>query len=263
MSERRPSRKQLASWNELRRARERRSRGELLVEGARLVGELLDSEWPCLALLLDTDRANLPAVERALALAAPAVPRYALSARELERLGETVTPPPLMAIAGLPTRDPDAARRRALHGSPLLVLDGVGDPGNAGTLLRSALAFGFGGAVFVEGSVSPTNGKLLRAAMGAAFRLPWVELPAAQLEGALEGVARLAAVPRGGVSPSEARPAAGARWALLLGGEADGLRAPLADRLEVSLPMAEASESLNVAVAGSVLMYALTTRATE
>jgi len=152
----------------------------------------------------------------------------------------------------------------------LLALEGVQDPGNLGTLLRSALAFGWQGVFLLPGCVDPFNDKALRAARGAPFRLPlaaggWDELAALAAAAGLRLVA--AEPPReGGAAPAAAPappPAAvgggGRGVCLVLGSEGQGLSArALAACAHVGVPMAPgAMESLNVGVAGAILMLAL------
>ncbi|MDP1836088.1 MAG: RNA methyltransferase [Chlamydiales bacterium] len=139
----------------------------------------------------------------------------------------------------------------------VLALDGVSDPGNVGTLLRTAAAFGWDGVYFLEGCCDPFNDKAIRSAMGATFRIPlakgnWTDLQKMSLErqwtalvGDLDGV-----------------PLDHATWnqglLLVLGSEAHGA-SPTARGFctAVTIPMTQQMESLNVAVAGGILMYVL------
>jgi TrmH family RNA methyltransferase len=147
----------------------------------------------------------------------------------------------------------------------VLVMAGLQDPGNLGTLLRSAEAFGATGVIALPGTVSEWNGKALRASAGSAFRVPVVRMgERAALEWLRGGGIRLVAtVPRGGVEP-EVSDLSGP-VALAIGNEGAGLSAALiaeAD-VQVSLPCAGPVESLNAAVAGSVLLYAASRQRTE
>lgn len=147
---------------------------------------------------------------------------------------------------------PNDARR-------VLVLAGVADPGNVGTLVRSAAAAGWD-AVVVAGGCDPTNPKALRASAGGVFRIPVVRLRDAA--GALAGLAAAGftlwgAAARGGVAPTDVtRPE---RLALVIGGEAHGLPPGVADvcDLTVTIPLGGEVESLNAAAAGAVLLFSL------
>jgi TrmH family RNA methyltransferase len=137
-----------------------------------------------------------------------------------------------------------------------LVLDGVGDPGNAGTLLRSAEAAGVELALFAPHTVDPFNEKVLRAAMGAHFRLPlrvcptWDELQSLLSPHQRCYVAQ-AAAPTAYDQIDWRQPAA-----LVIGSEAVGPSAEiLAIATPVAIPMQGATESLNAGVAGAVILF--------
>jgi TrmH family RNA methyltransferase len=133
-----------------------------------------------------------------------------------------------------------------------VVAAGVADPGNVGTILRSAEAAGAGAVVLTEGTVDAFNPKVVRASAGALFHVPVVgDVPAADL--ALLGVPLLGAVAAGGRAYDEApldQPCA-----LVLGSEAHGL--PPGLRLDglVTIPHRGRAESLNVAMAATVLCF--------
>jgi RNA methyltransferase, TrmH family len=139
---------------------------------------------------------------------------------------------------------------------PLVVIAaGLQDPGNLGTLVRSAEAFGATGMILLPGTVSLWNAKTLRASSGSAFRLPVVGLPADDAFNALrdQGVRILAAVPRDGDSEADLRGPS----ALLIGNEGSGLPEAWIAQADarVTIPFAGEVESLNAAIAGSVLLY--------
>jgi TrmH family RNA methyltransferase len=139
----------------------------------------------------------------------------------------------------------------------ILVLAGVQDPGNVGTLLRSAEAFAASGLLLLPGTANPWNAKALRASAGSAFRVPAIN--ASETE-ALEllvqhNVLTIAAVARAGTPVSKA-PLSGP-CALLIGNEGAGLSETLlaAAAHRVTIPMPGNVESLNAAIAGSLLLY--------
>ncbi|WP_419806564.1 TrmH family RNA methyltransferase [Terriglobus sp.] len=143
-------------------------------------------------------------------------------------------------------------------GQLLLLLDGVQDPGNVGTLLRSAEAFGAAAVLVSEGTADVWNGKALRASAGAAFRMPvvrWSEALLATLRRL--GMRVLAAVPdESGAVPVTEMPLTGG-CVLAVGNEGRGVSANVLAAADgrVTLPMLGRTESLNAAVAGSVLLY--------
>ena len=128
-----------------------------------------------------------------------------------------------------------------------LALWHVADPGNVGTLLRSADAFGAGVALS-KGCADPTSPKALRASMGALFRVPLSDFDAAQGR-------RVALVPHGGTPLPEVDLAGDVVF--VLGAERDGLPADVLARCDVraSIPQSGDAESLNVAMAGTVALY--------
>jgi RNA methyltransferase, TrmH family len=140
--------------------------------------------------------------------------------------------------------------------NPLVVVAaGLQDPGNLGTLVRSAEAFGATGMMLLPGTVSLWNPKTLRASSGSAFRLPAVAVTAADAFAALRahGVRIIAAVARDGESKADLRGPS----ALLVGNEGAGLPdAWIAEAdARVTIPLPGRVESLNAAIAGSVLLY--------
>lgn len=146
----------------------------------------------------------------------------------------------------------DLARGRSL----IVLLDGVQDPGNAGTITRAAEAFGATGIVFLKGSVSPFNAKTLRASAGSLFRLPF--LYAMNAEVAMRtltehGLRLYSAVPRARKAVEQVDLAS--PCAIAIGSEAHGVGDVLKDASEpVSIPTSGV-ESLNAAMAASVILY--------
>lgn len=172
----------------------------------------------------------------------------------LERIATTRTPQPVVAVA--PIRERAVADLPA--GGHVIVVVDVADPGNAGAVLRSAEASGAAGIVLSGESVDAYNPKVVRASAGAIFGVPVVEEddPVSVLDQlAATGRRGLGAVPTGGVPYDEA--SLGGPVTIVLGGEARGLPPDLVARLDgtVSIPMAGGTESLNVAMAATVLAF--------
>ncbi len=171
-------------------------------------------------------------------------------------LTQVESPQGVLAIVERPRPSRDAALQDP---HPLLVvLDGVQDPGNVGTIVRTAAAVGATAVVVVGGAADPHSPKALRASAGAVFRLPLLHFPTAAAAAAAfakDGVRILVADPRGLRLDSEvslARP-----LALVFGSEAAGADAAWqrAGAESVRLPMVGGVESLNVAAAAAVLLY--------
>jgi TrmH family RNA methyltransferase len=137
----------------------------------------------------------------------------------------------------------------------VLIAAGLQDPGNLGTLVRSAEAFGATGMILLPGTVSLWNAKTLRASSGSAFRLPVLALTAEAAFTALrdQGLRIVAAVARDGDSEADLHGPS----ALLIGNEGSGLPEAWIAQADarVTIPFTGAVESLNAAIAGSVLLY--------
>ncbi|MEJ7585492.1 MAG: RNA methyltransferase [Acidimicrobiales bacterium] len=176
----------------------------------------------------------------------------------LDRILDTVTSPGVAALAPLPRAD-----LGDLAGADLvLVLAGVGDPGNAGTLLRTAEAGGAGGVVCTLGTVDPFAPKCVGAAAGAVLRVPivtGVSAVEALLELGRSGHRRLGTVLHGG-RPHDEVDLRGP-IAVVLGNEAHGLPSELSQEQDdlldelLTIPMAGPTQSLNVAMAGAVITF--------
>jgi TrmH family RNA methyltransferase len=140
---------------------------------------------------------------------------------------------------------------------PLLVIAGVQDPGNLGTILRSAEAFGAGGAVLGDATVSPFNPKVVRASAGSVFRLPLVR---AKMSDALvrlrEHGLRLVATSSHKGKPIHQAKLSGP-LAIFVGSEGAGLARDLMAQMDevVAIPHSDKVESLNAGVAASILLY--------
>jgi RNA methyltransferase, TrmH family len=175
---------------------------------------------------------------------------------DLARVADTQTPQGVVAVAEMPeTRLDDLFRPSGP--TVLLVLDAVQDPGNFGSMVRSAEALGAAGVVVLPGTVDPWNAKAVRSAMGASFRLPVVAADWAELGPWLRdhGFAVLAA-DAGGEPLGDDVPD---RAALVLGNEGAGVSTETrihADRV-VGIPLRGRAESLNVGAAAAILLYEL------
>jgi TrmH family RNA methyltransferase len=179
-----------------------------------------------------------------------------ITERAAKALSDTVTPAGLVAVCEHPSTD----LADVLAQAPRLVAVGVeiGEPGNAGTLIRIADAMGAAAVVFAGRSVDPYNGKCLRASAGSIFAVPVVSEPDAEaaiglLQGA--GLRVLATTVDGELSLDDADLAAPTAW--LFGSEAHGLSGQLTARADarVTIPMAGDAQSLNVAAAAAICLY--------
>ncbi len=183
---------------------------------------------------------------------ASGTPTFIVTTHALAAISDLATPSGIVAVAPIPL---SGLEKLLSLGTPVLVLADIGDPANAGTLLRSADAFGCPGVVFGRLGVDPYNPKVVRGAMGAIFRLAIAVAEPAELQ----AVAAAAGFTLLGLA-AQGEPLAGERWdepvALVVGHERHGLGrwAPLCRRI-LAIPMAPCAESLSAAVAGSIALY--------
>jgi TrmH family RNA methyltransferase len=171
------------------------------------------------------------------------VPFEELAPNVIERVASTESPQPVLAVVQM------KAAELARDATFVLVADRLADPGNAGTIIRSAEAAGADAVVFTPGSVDPYNPKVVRASAGSMFRIPVVE---AALE-SLSGFRRLGTSSHRGDLYTD--PVYHGRVAVVVGNEAHGLDEDAAIDQWITIPHAGPAESLNVAMAATVLVF--------
>ncbi len=235
----------------------RADEGRFVIEGPNLLDEALKANAPIEAVYLDAGWSS----DRLSGLVAQCYEQgarvFELEAGVLARVAGTVTPQPVIAVVGMPAFTLDDVR--AAGPRLLLVCVDVRDPGNAGTVVRSAWAAGVDALVCCEGTVDVYNPKAVRASAGAVLHVPVVAAgPATDVLSELGawGLTRLATAAEGGsdyATTDLTRPTA-----FVLGNEAAGLElAELRPHLDgvVSIPMAAGAESLNVGMVAAVLCF--------
>jgi TrmH family RNA methyltransferase len=230
------------------------SEGVCVLEGRDLILAALDSAVEFEAIFVDAGQAHDGETAQVVARAAASSVRvFALAPGVLEKVADAQTPQPVLAAVRLPVTELAEVPADGL----VLVLHDVRDPGNAGTIIRSADASGARAVVFTGQSVDPFNPKTLRATAGSVFHVP---VAVSTLEETLEhfttrGSRTFATVVHGGVSLRSVDLSGGS--VVVIGNEASGLDeasvAMCQDRL--SIPMSGASESLNAGVAASLIAF--------
>ncbi|WP_294497281.1 RNA methyltransferase [uncultured Gemmiger sp.] len=228
----------------------RRQAGLFFAEGPKLC---LEAAKACRCLALYATR---PALEHTPALASLDAVTIPVSDPVADKLSSTKNSQGVFGLFALPVPAPAllAAARR------ILALECVQDPGNVGTLIRSAAAFGFDAVLLGPGCAAPYSPRTLRASMGAAVRMPVFEtadLPAALGTLRARGMTCLAAALRGAVSLDAAGRNFPGGVCVVIGSEGQGLTDAAIDACDraVRIPMTDLAESLNAAVAGSVLLW--------
>ncbi|WP_054812780.1 TrmH family RNA methyltransferase [Nocardia arizonensis] len=241
----------------LHRAAQRRKTGQFLAEGPNSVAAALATGR--VRELFYSAAAATREHELVAGAAADGVRVTLVGERAAQHLGETVTPPGLVAVCDLvdvPLEDVLRERPRLLA-----VPVGIADPGNAGTLIRVADAVGADGVVLAGDTVDPHNGKCVRACAGSLFHVPIVR--SRDIDATLDalgaaGITVLATAAYGEVDLDEAGEILAGPVAWLFGNEAHGLDSAVAARADhrVRISIRGRAESLNLAAAAAICLYA-------
>jgi RNA methyltransferase, TrmH family len=230
------------------------SEGVCVIEGPDLIGAAFRAAIEFEAIYVDGDAIKTASTRDLVTDASKRGVRvFSLAPGVLDRVADAATPQPIMAAIRMPVHELSSVPTTHL----VLVLHDVRDPGNAGTLIRSADAAGASGVIFTGTSVDPFNPKTLRATVGSIFHLP---VAVASFEDTVatfhsRGATVLATVVRGGTNHRDVdltKPTL-----VVIGNEADGLSdevVALCDE-SITIEMAGANESLNAGVAGSLVVF--------
>ncbi len=233
------------AWRSLKERKGRRETGCFLVEGRKMVEEALASAFSVETLLVSESHAadfSLP----------EDIPAYLLPDHVFAALCNTKTPQGISAVVRM--------RTAPVTGSCLLALDDVQDPGNVGTILRTADAAGFDGVLLSDKCADIFSPKVLRATMGSIFRMPVEitdQLPLALHQLKEEGWSILSSQLDG--TPFFRREPVGDRFCLIIGNEGNGISPSVQAEAthKLRLPMRGGAESLNAAIAAGIMMYDL------
>jgi TrmH family RNA methyltransferase len=249
--------KLLTLARDLGRRKSREKLSLFVAEGVRSVEELLRSGLSIRGALVAPQLATAPRGQSLrAALDQSHVEVAEVSEKDFRSAAETESPQGVIAIGEVPTRSLDTLK--ITDGCRILVLDGVQDPGNAGTIVRTAAALGVTATIALPGTVDLWNPKVIRSSMGAPFQHTAFH---AALEDLLDFLKRrrIDLWATSAVGPPLARDGAPPRLAIAVGNEGAGLSAEIRASAQrtVSLPISGAVESLNVAVATGIILYEL------
>ncbi|MBI5972157.1 TrmH family RNA methyltransferase [Staphylococcus caledonicus] len=229
--------------NKLKKKRDRDKTGQALIEGIHLIEEAYQSGIAIKQLfVIEPDRTED-------ALLNYAEETFEINMKVAESLSGTITPQGFFAVIEKPTYDITQAKQ-------VLLIDRIQDPGNLGTLIRTADAAGLDLIVMEKGTADAYQDKVLRASQGSVFHIPVITTELnefiSQFEGPVYGTALENAVSYKEVTTQES-------FALLLGNEGEGVNKELLAHTSqnLTIPIYGKAESLNVAIAGSILLYHL------
>jgi RNA methyltransferase, TrmH family len=227
----------------------RRSEKRVIVEGAHLVGEALQSGLKPLAFIVSESGLQRPEIRRLVGKHEPVV----LGDHIFGIVADAETPPGIAVEIDIPNASGDPKK-------PGVFLEGIQDPSNVGAILRTAAAFGIGEVVLDQGCADAWSSKALRAAMGGHFKLALRRV--ADLANELDGFQGriVCTVSTRGLTLNEADLTGRLGW--IFGAEGQGVSEATAAKaaVRVTIPMAPGTESLNVAAAAAVCLYAGFTR---
>ncbi|MBP3637656.1 MAG: RNA methyltransferase [Clostridia bacterium] len=232
-------------WKSLKDRKGRRETGCFLAEGRKMAEEALLSGFQVEALLVDEARlSEFPLPDN--------VPVYALSEHVLAAVCDTKTPQGIAAVVKMQTN--------AAMGRKVVALDGVQDPGNVGTIIRTADAAGLEGIILSEQCADVFSPKTLRATMGSIFRMPLAvtgDLPGYLTSLRENGYSVISSQLDG--EPFYQRQPVGEKFCLIIGNEGNGISDEVKATAthKVKLPMRGGAESLNAAIAAGIMMYDL------
>ena len=228
--------------------------GECAMEGIKLLHEALRSSHHLSSVFFS--ESSRPLAEKLLPQINSRTETFVLPNALFNSIVPSDTPQGVAALVKLGPATPPRILERSADG-PLIVAAGLQDPGNLGTIFRSAEAFGGAGIFLTEGTVSPYNAKALRGSAGSILRLPFIQISTAELIPLLrkQGIRLL------GTSSHEGTPLPEISWtlplAIFIGNEGAGLSRELTRQMDETLviPQVAEVESLNAGVAASIVLY--------
>lgn len=228
------------------KARVRRKERKIVLEGTRLIGDALSQNHRPSFIFYEANKVGYELIARAQETKATL---YEVSSEIMQHVSDTQNPQGIIGVFPIPEPAlPQKAER-------VLILDAIRDPGNMGTILRTAGAAGVEVVILAPDCVDPYNAKVLRSGMGAHFRIPIIEASWQEIRSYCSEINRYLAAGDGDKNYTEVDWTEA--WALVIGNEAHGVgeKAESIQGERISIPMASATESINAAVATGVILF--------
>lgn len=230
------------NWRKLHQKKERLKTGTFLVEGYHLIEEAQKSNWDIQEIIIE-EEAEVPSwcEQKKVTFVSTLV---------FEQIAQTETPQGIIAVVAM-------NHKQAFTGNQLLLIDRVQDPGNLGTMIRTADAAGFSAVILGDGTVDPYNDKVIRSTQGSIFHIPIFQENLYEKITTLkqEGFSIWAAALEGAQMYHDV--VATEKTALIVGNEGAGIDENLIQKADtiVKIPIYGQAESLNVSIAAGILMY--------
>ncbi len=236
--------------------------GEFIIEGEKLIEEALAyGAALSFAVFSETFTAEEEGMAVFQQLKDRGIPIYAAEERLFKDISETQTPQGVLAVVKKPVFDMDALMQS--NQLSFVLLDEIRDPGNLGTIVRTADACGLSAVLLLKGCVDIHNGKSVRSTMGSLFHIPVIQnLDSLTLMDQLKdnGVVTIGADPHSNQSVIELKPMD--KYAIVIGNESKGMSSEIEEKLNfsVTIPMPGKAESLNAGIAAAIMMYEIGVR---
>lgn len=237
--------KTVKEWKKLHQKKYRTQNESFIIEGFHLIEEVFKSDWTIKQLILREDT-KLPDMLEAVSY-------ERVTEAVFNEISETETPQGIAAVV-------QVKKMELLHEGPQLLIDRVQDPGNLGTIIRTAAALGFSQTVIGKGTVDIYNPKVIRATQGSLFHMNLVE---AALEDVIEELSKegymIAASTLHHAKPLD-EVAYSSKTALIVGNEGAGISEEIIELADtrITIPITSQAESLNVGIAAGIMMYEIT-----
>jgi len=238
----------------------RRQEKKFIVEGVRFLEEAIQENWPLDLVLHTTQAARVPRTGILLqTLNEQGTPVLAVCDELFKEIADTHSPQGILGVAHMPEM---SAKEHLFKPAPehdlLILTDGIQDPGNLGTIIRCADAFGAGGVLILKGCVDPYSSKVLRSTMGAVFRVPIIQID--DSDWLFEQLHKfgwhiIVGAPKGSLLLQQCDltdPVV-----LVVGNEAEGVSEAVLKLAQnsVRIPMPGRAESLNAGIAAGIMLY--------
>lgn len=250
--------KKYKGWQRLLRKKYRDKEGRYLIEGENLIEEAVRSKVTIEEVILcQGEKGNLAFNENLLEILPPELETYYVEGSLFNKLAPTETSQGIMAVVKKEEQKDSWFQGEGLK-SNFIVLDRLQDPGNIGTIIRTAEGAGFGGVIAVKGTGDIYSPKVVRAAAGSIFRMPFIFVDSAEdLLELLKSKGLKSVVTSFDTSFYPYEVDMKEKTAIIIGNEGNGVSKELIDKadIKVKIPMPGGIDSLNAAVAAGILMF--------